>query len=216
MKLFVWDFHGVLEQGNERAVIEISNQALEKFGYRERFTENDLHLLYGLKWYGYFEYLLPNESYSRWVELQDACVTWHEGAWEVIRKYIRPSPYSHEVLDKISRTHDQIVISNVQQVDLPMFLESVRIDPYFPPTKAFGTVTRINEPLLKKAVILQEYLKGKSYESIIAIGDSAEDVELSDPYQGVSYLYSHSYKAHKLVSADHKITDLRDVLNQIL
>jgi len=61
MKLFIWDLHGTLEQGNERAAIDMSNQILERFGYRERFSDEDVFKLYGLKWFQYFEYLLPHE-----------------------------------------------------------------------------------------------------------------------------------------------------------
>lgn len=39
MKLFVWDFHGVLEKGNEGAVLEISNKILGDFRYKERFRD---------------------------------------------------------------------------------------------------------------------------------------------------------------------------------
>jgi len=31
-KLFVWDFHGVLEKDNEQAVIQISNDVLKELG----------------------------------------------------------------------------------------------------------------------------------------------------------------------------------------
>ena len=61
MKLFVWDFHGTLEKGNELAVLEISNLILKKHDYKERFLESQCRELYGEKWFEYFEYLLPNE-----------------------------------------------------------------------------------------------------------------------------------------------------------
>lgn len=54
MKLFVWDFHGVLEQGNEDAVLVISNQILHNFGYTEQFTPAQNRQLYGRKWYEYY------------------------------------------------------------------------------------------------------------------------------------------------------------------
>lgn len=33
MKLFIWDFHGVLEKGNDEVVHEITNRALEMHGH---------------------------------------------------------------------------------------------------------------------------------------------------------------------------------------
>jgi hypothetical protein len=35
MKLFVWDFHGVLEMGTELSALEVSNNILERFGYTQ-------------------------------------------------------------------------------------------------------------------------------------------------------------------------------------
>ena len=40
MKLFVWDFHGVLEKGNDLAVLDITNKVLEQAGYSERLNED--------------------------------------------------------------------------------------------------------------------------------------------------------------------------------
>lgn len=39
MILFVWDFHGVLEKDNEKAVVDISNQVLSEAGFKEKFTQ---------------------------------------------------------------------------------------------------------------------------------------------------------------------------------
>lgn len=74
MKLFIWDFHGVLEKDNEKAVIVISNKILEKNGFTERFSDCDINKLYGLKWYQYFKYLLPNLSTDECLKLQSDCL----------------------------------------------------------------------------------------------------------------------------------------------
>jgi hypothetical protein len=47
MKLFVWDFHGVLEKGNDGAVVEITNIALQRFGYSRRMTIQEGEFLSG-------------------------------------------------------------------------------------------------------------------------------------------------------------------------
>ena len=49
MKLFVWDFHGVLEKDTEYGVVSVSNKVLEINGYSERFTFDEVKSLYG-KW----------------------------------------------------------------------------------------------------------------------------------------------------------------------
>ena len=92
MKLFVWDLHGTLEQGNERAVIEMSNKILEAFGYSQRFNEDHIFELYGLKWHQYFEHLLPCEPADRHFELQAACFEFSnspDGATMVLQ-YMQP------------------------------------------------------------------------------------------------------------------------------
>lgn len=48
MKLFVWDFHGVLEKDNDLAVLDISNKVLEQSGYAERFSEEKIVSTTGL------------------------------------------------------------------------------------------------------------------------------------------------------------------------
>lgn len=46
-KLFVWDFHGTLEKGNEFAAIEMSNLALAQLGFHQRFGTHHATELYG-------------------------------------------------------------------------------------------------------------------------------------------------------------------------
>lgn len=85
MKLFVWDFHGVLEKDNEKAVIDISNQVLKRAGYKERFTDKDNERLYGVKWYQYFEDLLPGLSNEGHLSLQAACFKFAEDNLHILR-----------------------------------------------------------------------------------------------------------------------------------
>ena len=61
-KLFVWDYHGTLEKGNDEVVLAYTNMALEEMGYERRLTREENLKLYGILWYKYFEYLLPDES----------------------------------------------------------------------------------------------------------------------------------------------------------
>ena len=108
MKLFVWDLHGTLEQGNERAVVEMSNKIASEFGYEEQFTEEDGRRLYGLRWYEYYEYLLPNEPHERHVELQKACFDFSNtrAGSNMIAKYIMPSKNAYKILSKIGALHE--------------------------------------------------------------------------------------------------------------
>jgi len=57
MKLFIWDFHGVLEKNAERVSQEITNIILKQFGYTKRLTDKEHQAIYGQKWFQYFEFL---------------------------------------------------------------------------------------------------------------------------------------------------------------
>src|SRR5579872_5108678 len=129
MKLFVWDFHGVLEKGNELAVIEISNKVLEDSGYKERFSQKDIFKLYGMKWYEYFEYLLPKLSHNDHLKLQQDCFTFAEKNIQIIADIIKPNNHSHEVIKKIKNAgHEQMIISNTRANDLSWFIKSVELN----------------------------------------------------------------------------------------
>src|SRR5579859_4368699 len=132
MKLFVWDFHGVLEKDNEKAVIEISNAVLANAGYKERFTEEDNERLYGLKWYQYFQRLIPTLSNDVCLKLQADCFKYAEDHLEVLAKHIKPNDYAIDVLKEIAQSkNQQIVISNSRQRDLIWFLDAVKVRKFF-------------------------------------------------------------------------------------
>ncbi|KKT75806.1 MAG: hypothetical protein UW69_C0009G0020 [Microgenomates group bacterium GW2011_GWA2_44_7] len=215
MKLFVWDFHGVLEKDNELAVLEITNAILKKFGYKSRLSKEDNYCLTGLKWYEYFEFLLPNEPYARHLELQGACISYQTAHPGIVAQHIKPNEHAHEVLEQISQNHDQIVISNTQPKSLKMFLEAVRIIKFFPSGKSFAADAHGKDATIRKHHILDSYLRDKHYEDKIFIGDSAEDIELVSVAGGKTYLYAHRGKSHKEAKADFKINDLREVLKEV-
>jgi len=112
MKLFVWDYHGVIEQGNEISSWDVTNRVLNDYGYIERLSQEDAKKLYGNKWYEYFEHILPNESHERHLELQQAGFDFTQNNPKQIAKFIKPTPYVHDVLEEIAKNHEQILISN--------------------------------------------------------------------------------------------------------
>src|SRR5487761_1194368 len=112
MKLFIWDFHGVLEKDNEKAVIDISNAVLENAGYSERFTQEDNERFYGLKWYEYFQKLISGISKDECLKLQSYCFKYAEEHLEILAKHIKPNDYVIDVLTSIADSgNKQIVIS---------------------------------------------------------------------------------------------------------
>src|SRR5262245_54367873 len=98
-KLFVWDFHGTLETGNDGAVIEITNRVLEESGFIHRMTTCDAEVLTGKRWHEYFLHLLPDEDPDLCMKLQAACISIFQRHPEIVAKYIRPTPFAYEILE---------------------------------------------------------------------------------------------------------------------
>lgn len=211
--LFVWDFHGVLETGNEHAVLEVSNNVLEFLGYKKRFIIDDIHKLYGKKWWEYFEYLLPDEPREKHLGIQDICFSDRFNDPAIIAKHIRASENSHQVLEKILKAgHSQILISNTTEKGLKIFLESTKMSGLFPD----GVFAACGHSALgnPKKAVLEKFLENRHFEKIVIVGDSPEDMKLSEVAGGVRYLYSASGNFRDCES-DYKITGLKKVLEEI-
>ena len=214
VKLFVWDFHGVLEKGNEKTVLEVSNEALEFFGYKERFTEKDVDKLYGKGWKEYFEYLLPNLSDKDTLKLYNKCHEIANNNLKRIKNNVQPTDNAHFVLKSIEESgHSQIVISRTSEDGLNFFLDSIEIFNHFPKGFSFG-VENNNFKFIKPEV-LRKFLKGKNFDDIVIIGDSPTDIELKSVAGGTTYLYAHPGREFKKCEADYYIRDLRDILKEI-
>ncbi len=213
MKLFVWDLHGVLEKGNDDAVIVISNAVLEQHGYTKRFTMADCKRLNGKKWWEYFADLLPEESHERHLVLQEACFAYDNAHFEeLFTKHIFPNDHALHVLQTISRQHEQILISNTRPRALEFYLQHLGIGEYFVAALA---VDAHSNPGRTKPPLLARYLEDKDYDAIVIIGDSASDMDLRSVAGGKTYLYSRPEKQHRECESDVRITDLRDVLKEL-
>jgi phosphoglycolate phosphatase-like HAD superfamily hydrolase len=215
MKLFVWDFHGVLEKDNDLAVLDISNQVLAQAGYDERFSDKDNKEYYGLKWYEYFERLLPNLTKAEHMALQTACFSFEENHLDVLARHIKPNDNAIDVLEIIQNAgHDQIILSNTRPSDLLWFVGAVRIKRYFPHEKIIGV--NAHEKHGNKTEALKDYLHEKNFDAIVHIGDSESDMKLKDVAGGTTYFYNHPYLENMAkVAADYVIDDLRRVLREV-
>lgn len=213
MKLFVWDFHGTLEKGNEYAVLEMSNIVLEKHGYEERFSESQCRELYGKKWYEYFEHLLPSESNSKHLELQENCFSFSIAHPEIISKYITLVDHALDVLESIKENHDQILVSNTKPASLKVFMDSVGISHFFPQGKAFATDSHVKSKT--KHDVLKKYLHSSRFDEVVTIGDSQGDIELGKAIGAVTFLYTHPGQEFKNCESDFKINDLREILKLV-
>lgn len=217
MKLFIWDFHGVLEKGTEKAALYISNLILKEQGFREQFTDVEGKKLFGLKWYKYFEYLLPNEDHARHLQLQELCFQKTLTSPEIITRFIEPNDNAYEVLEAISKKHTQILISNTKPHSLDLFIKAVHMEKYFHKQNAFAVYMHHLNPYKTKQHILKEYLSKEKqiYDDLIIIGDSPDDMSLKTVQGGTTYFYSYPNRPHREASADFKIDNLREVLKEV-
>ncbi len=216
-KLFVWDFHGTLEHGNDGAVIEITNRVLQEQGYHRRLSTQEAEQLSGKRWYEYFVHLVPELTQEECKKLQDACITISQKHPEIIAKYIKPTPWAEEVLHAIHQSrHTQIVLSNTQPHSLDIFLASVRLEHFFPSTHRLAADTYAKTHLTKKDW-LNEFMQDKHFPGgIVAIGDSPGDVELAACHpKGIGYLYTHPGRHHRQAECHHKIHDLKIILQEV-
>jgi phosphoglycolate phosphatase-like HAD superfamily hydrolase len=218
MKLFIWDFHGVLEKGNDNVVLEITNRALERHGYSRRMTEKESEFLSGRLWCDYFAYLIPELHENERLLLQSTCIEITQKVPEIFTKHVRLNDNVKYVLESIrSSQYTQILISNTQPKILDIYIELVGIEKYFQSMYRFGVDSSIHNRKTKKDCLYEFLGVNKNFNEIISIGDSPGDMELINiPFiKGTSYLYSYPNRPHRLAQCHYKIDDLRMVLQEI-
>lgn len=218
MKLFVWDFHGVLEKGNDDIVFEITNNVLEKHGHSRRMSKEECELLSGRLWRNYFLYLIPELNENEASMLHSACIEMEQNSPELFDKHIKLNDHVEYVLEAIQKSnHSQILISNTQPKILDFYVKLIGIKDYFPSTHRFGVDSSTCNRKTKKDHLHEFLDDNKNFKEIISIGDSPSDMDLINvpSMKGTSYLYSYPTRAHRIAECHYKIDDLRRVLQEI-
>ena len=212
-KLFVWDFHGVLEKDHQHSVVDVTNMVLDEFGFDARLTLEVCEKFYGRKWHMYFEHLCPQADKEtikamvyRGVEISDTS--------PIAFKHIKPNDYAHEVLEKVKQAgHENLIISNTEPGVLDKFINAVDIAHLIDHKIGVDSHRRYPSGKNAKIPLLKEFLNKKEYDKIIAIGDLDTDIELGKAIGATTYLVLKSYNQE--VEADYQISDLREVLKEI-
>jgi len=198
--LFAWDFHGTLEQDNEFAVIEASNQSLIEHGYDVQVTQQDLQELYGRPWGDYFRKLVPRISDAK---VEELVARSRQLGLPAAGRHCKPRVHAHSTLKKImDEGHTNIIVSNATQRDLEFFMKITGVTPYI--HTAYGVngnkhKTIINHP--------------GTYSRIIMIGDTENDIKAGKRANATTYLVQNGEP--RPTEADYVITDLRDVLKEL-
>lgn len=216
MKLFVWDFHGVLEKGNDAAVIEISNLALREGGYSRKLTHEHGMVMAGRSWHEYFSYLYPEILLTEALQLQQRSIEISIAQPEIIAKHIQLNDYAKEVLQKIAESpFTQIIISNCLPSMLDFFLKQIEMEDYFPIGHRFGVASSTpSQP--SKGDCLKAFLVGRTFsKGIVVIGDSPSDMDLIDDSEAVGYHYSYPGRPHRPAKSHYRIHDLREILREV-
>ena len=207
MKLFVWDFHGVLEKDNEYAVEEVCNRVLAEFGVERRATVQECLDLYGEKWAVYYRFYCPEADEETIHKMVDRAV--EIGVKEQItKKYIKPMDYAHYVLEEIaSKGYMNIIMSNSSPEALDMFLESVDMAGIFEHEYAADRHRENANDGNSKEIWLRKFLEKNEFDEIIVIDDSPAGIEMGKRLGAKTYHFSRKSKA--------KIKDLREVLKEL-
>lgn len=214
MKLFVWDFHGVLEKYNEYAVKEVSELVLREFGLRRPVTVQECLDLYGKKWGEYFRHFAPESEQEAIHQMVDMAVDIGLKG-DIIRKHIKPNDYAHQVLETISQNgHKNLVMSNSTPEALELFLDAVGMSDMFDYKHGADHHRENAHEKNSKEIWLMQFLEKNQFEKVIVIDDAFMGIEMGRNVGAVTYLFSRN-GFNKTIKADHYISDLRDILTEI-
>jgi len=185
--LFVWDFHGVLEIGNEFAVQEVANRVLSEFGIERRATVEECRMMYGKKWADYYRFYNPDTSEETIHRMVEKAVEISVGE-KIALKYIKQTEYAQFVLDEIERRyHTNLLMSNSSEEAIMFFLEAVGLQDYF--DIVFAADARRNEYNMdSKAAFLENFLKKHPFDKVVVIDDMEEGIERGLRFDATTFI----------------------------
>jgi phosphoglycolate phosphatase-like HAD superfamily hydrolase len=218
--LFVWDFHGTLEKGNVRAVQELLNRVLPLFGLNSHLSLTRSSELYGLSWIDYCQAICPEGNQAIWQKMKEKLLEMQEKE-HIVEKYISPMDHADEVLRTIKQKgHDNLILSNSSPRAIKYFVKLVKLNNYIDEYIALDSHDAPRQQLdigQGKTKSLKRYLKDKSFNKIVKIGDRASDIEAGRAIGAITYFFRNEFnKNHELaIKADHEIHDLREILREV-
>lgn len=214
-RLYAFDLHETLIDGNIWPLLETTNGSLAYHGKEKRYDIDGIKKMRGKPWSDFFRALYPGltqeEADSMVVYARELAL---KNDMEIVRKYIRPMDNSLKLLNEIRGRGDEIaIISNTINRNLKIYLEIVGmynlVDYVLGITeeeeeKGFDTVA-------SKGGRLRGLLEGKQYEKIVMVGDTKDDVRAGNSVDATSIYFNPS--GETMEEADYSISDLLHVLN---
>ncbi len=219
--LFVWDFHGVLEKGNEYAVQEFCNLVFKELGYNRRLNIEETRNWYGLSWFDYFKLSTPDANEEVWNKMVDKVLSFQKKGWGIVQKHLQPRDFAKEVLSEIQTSgHENILLSNTRPEHIQSFTDMVGVTDFF--NKIIGIDTDNNSQVGKgyvniKSQVLSKYLDNKTFQKIVVIGDRDVDIKAGVDNNAITYLFQSPDFTIKQIdtSPNYKISNLKDVLQEL-
>ena len=217
-KLFAWDFHGTLETGTEVGFAEILRKLARENNYKTTIRLVEVRKLFGISILDYLRHFFPklthDELYEYRNQIRDRQNRKH------IEKFVKPAPYAHEVLKKISAAgHKNIVVSTSSKPHILRFLEIVDLTEYF--DGIFGTdrhaLDKEFDIVSEKAKVINSFAKKQKIpaKNMVVIGDREGDIDAGILLGAKTYQYIQPEIPHVVTRADFKIYDLREILREI-
>jgi phosphoglycolate phosphatase-like HAD superfamily hydrolase len=168
-----------------------------------------------MKWYEYFEWLIPGLPHDESVRLQEICFAISEADVEMQLKWLRPAEHALDVLAAIAGRHRQILVSNTRPATLAVFVDALRLSSFFPDQARFAINKHDRGVTPTKLALLSDYLDEHGpYDEVVVVGDSRSDMGMAG-VGATTYLYAHPYLDFPDCAADHRIRDLRAVLQSL-
>jgi phosphoglycolate phosphatase-like HAD superfamily hydrolase len=209
--LFVWDFHGVLEKGNDYAFYKLFIDASKEFGLKKDLSFEDILELYGLKLNEIFKNFNPDISEENIDKIFSYC---EKNAFKYVEKHISCQDEAKNVLEKIiKKGHENIIVSNTIPEMIYRFVETVNLTEYF--SKIIGV--DVNDKKIKaknkSEAVIENIPNLNEYAKIVMIGDHIQDFIEGKKIKAKTYLFSKKIK--ECEHADYIISNLKEVLQEI-
>lgn len=217
-KLFVWDFHGTLEEGVEVGFFEILKQLAKEYETSVKITLSEVRKKYGVSVADYLRYFFP-ECNTPQIKAMMKKVAEVQNQ-KHLKKYVKPALGAIEILTKIKAAgFENIILSNSHPKHIEPLIGIVGMKNLISRVYAIDRhySHRKQDPIEEKAKILRKIIKERKLkkDQLIAIGDKASDINAGIWAGAKTYQYLRKGFPVDKTRADFKIYDLREILREI-